>query len=682
MGPEPEENAQIRLMRKARGRTSFPVEDLTTFIYGSPETVQKRRAAWHRVELALDSTDTTKLPPQYAKTSREDLYLDGLRMGKAAWDDQLQHDHAFFEWLTPRYTACNASPFGLTAIFFARTIELMGSPEQKSKWLPLIQSGHINGAYAQTELGHGSFVRGLETTATFDPASDSFVVNSPTLTSTKFWPGALGFSATHAVLMAKLITRDKDHGVHPFIVPLRDPETGKPMEGIELGDVGPKPSYNQTDNGYARFDNVSIPRSNMLMGHATVSSDGSYQKRPDVHVKAAYGSMLRTRAKMIWICAVQLAAAVAIAVRYSTVRQQGTLPYAEADGTETAIIHYRSQNSRLLTHLSRAYAILFASRRANDIYQDFESRQATRDFSTMTETHAVLSGIKAWATTLAADGAEDARKSCGAAGYLAISGLPELVQSATALCTLEGENYVLWQQAARELVKWAPKLSSNNLPSALRYLAGKYTPGQKCTATIPTAFLLPETQLEIFKHRSRRLISKSHRLFSASVSSGDSPSQAWNNNVTLLISAARAHVEYLVLQAFIASVSSMTTSPLKTTMTNLCSLFALTTIITGEAHCTFSEDGYLSETQLDAVRAQVNALLDTLVPDAVGLTDAWDFTDAGLASAIGMRDGDVYARVMAWTRQLPVNSSDQQVVVGRGWDEFIRPALNRGGRKL
>ena len=42
------------------------------------------------------------------------------------------------------------------------------SPEQREAWLPLATSFQILGAYVQTELGHGSNVRALETTATFD----------------------------------------------------------------------------------------------------------------------------------------------------------------------------------------------------------------------------------------------------------------------------------------------------------------------------------------------------------------------------------------------------------------------------------------------------------------------------------------------------------------------------------
>lgn len=68
---------------------------------------------------------------------------------------------------------------------FVPAIRGQGTEEQQQKWLPLAYKMQIIGCYAQTELGHGSNVQGLETTATFDPSTDEFIMNSPTLTSSK-----------------------------------------------------------------------------------------------------------------------------------------------------------------------------------------------------------------------------------------------------------------------------------------------------------------------------------------------------------------------------------------------------------------------------------------------------------------------------------------------------------------
>ena len=69
------------------------------------------------------------------------------------------------------------------------------------------------GGYAQTELGHGSNVAGLETTATLDLKTDEFVVNTPSIRATKYWPGSLGLQATHSVVFARLIVDENDYGV-------------------------------------------------------------------------------------------------------------------------------------------------------------------------------------------------------------------------------------------------------------------------------------------------------------------------------------------------------------------------------------------------------------------------------------------------------------------------------------
>ena len=74
--------------------------------------------------------------------------------------------------------------------------------------MPLVKNLKMVGCYAQTELGHGSNVAGLETTATFDREKDEFVINSPTVTSTKYWPGGLGRWGNHAVVFAQLILDD------------------------------------------------------------------------------------------------------------------------------------------------------------------------------------------------------------------------------------------------------------------------------------------------------------------------------------------------------------------------------------------------------------------------------------------------------------------------------------------
>ena len=88
------------------------------------------------------------------------------------------------------------------------------------------------GCYAQTELGHGSNVAGLETTATLDFKTDEFVIHSPTVTSTKFWPGGMGKWANHAIVFARCCVEENDYGVMPFMVQIRSTEDHTSMAGI------------------------------------------------------------------------------------------------------------------------------------------------------------------------------------------------------------------------------------------------------------------------------------------------------------------------------------------------------------------------------------------------------------------------------------------------------------------
>lgn len=87
---------------------------------------------------------------------------------------------------------------------FIPAIKGLGTEEQHQKWLTLAYKMQIIGCYAQTELGHGSNVQGLETTATFNPTSDEFIIHSPTLTSSKVSNG--GDKATKFLLLISVLS--------------------------------------------------------------------------------------------------------------------------------------------------------------------------------------------------------------------------------------------------------------------------------------------------------------------------------------------------------------------------------------------------------------------------------------------------------------------------------------------
>ena len=186
--------------------------------------------------------------------------------------------------------------------------------------MPLIHNHKILGCYAQTELGHGSNVAKLETTATLDFKTDEFIIHSPTPTSTKMWPGDIGRFSSHAIVFARLIIESNDYGVQPFIVQLRDLQNFKHISGVETGDLGPKFGYNIKDNGWATFDSVRIPRTQMLMGMTNVEKDGEFSVVGDPRV--LYSTMMLIRNRIVRLMHTGMFQALAIAFRYAVVRRQ------------------------------------------------------------------------------------------------------------------------------------------------------------------------------------------------------------------------------------------------------------------------------------------------------------------------------------------------------------------------
>ena len=117
---------------------------------------------------------------------------------------------------------------------FYQVNTLQGNTQQQIKWAGRAWKNEIIGTYAQTEMGHGTFLRGLETTATYDPKSREFIMHTPTIRAYKWWPGGLARTANYAVVMAQLITNGKSYGPHQFLVQLRDEETYEPLKGVKV----------------------------------------------------------------------------------------------------------------------------------------------------------------------------------------------------------------------------------------------------------------------------------------------------------------------------------------------------------------------------------------------------------------------------------------------------------------
>ena len=170
---------------------------------------------------------------------------------------------------------CNVK-FSLHYQMFKELINTMGS-KRHEHFMKKCDNFEIFGCFALTEMSHGSNTKEMKTTAHYDPKTEEFVINTPSFEDSKIWVGNLGKTCTHSAVYAQLYTPDGVcHGLHIFVVPIRDPNTMYSMPGVIVGDMGPKIGLNGVDNGYCTFNKVRIPRENLLNRTGDVTPDGNY----------------------------------------------------------------------------------------------------------------------------------------------------------------------------------------------------------------------------------------------------------------------------------------------------------------------------------------------------------------------------------------------------------------------
>ena len=222
----------------------------------------------------------------------------------------------YYSWY---FGFAGTSPMTLHMQMFTKAVLQLGSEEQARYYTPLIDNWQIIGCYAQTELGHGSNVAGLETTATLDIDTDEFVIHTPHFKAAKFWPGNLGIQATHAVVFARCIALETDYGVQPFIVPVRDVNTHQVLPGVDVGDMGTKLGYNCVDNGYLMYNNFRVPRKALLSRFMNITKTGEFKMK--ANPRMIYQIMTQTRIAIITGAAYTMHRCSMTAVRYAVCRR-------------------------------------------------------------------------------------------------------------------------------------------------------------------------------------------------------------------------------------------------------------------------------------------------------------------------------------------------------------------------
>jgi len=647
-------------LAEERQQVSFNTTDLSHYIYEGEERYKK----FMEVHKIISEDPILRNDPSHYGKSRIDLFKIA-----AARTHRL---HELFNYSESNelidiwghfdnQLLCSVSKF-----MFIPCIRILGSEDQVKKYLEPSLKFEIVGAYAQTELGHGSDVRSLETTATFDPKTDEFVIHTPTLTATKWWPGELGLNANHCICFAQLIIEGKNYGVHGFMVQIRNMETNETLPGITAGDIGPKFGYNTKDNGFLRFNNVRIPRENILRRYVEVTRDGKFQRKGNE--KIGYAIMMQTRSAITITCWKGLSQACTIGVRYSLVRTQ----FADEKGKERKILDYQLQQDKLITNLALSYAMHAGACQARDMINENIDRVLKHDdFSMLPDTHTTLSGTKAFYSWESCDGVITARMACGGHGYSSYSGFTPINYELSVNPTHEGENSVMVLQTARYLVKSLEHLrSGKKLSNIVEYLndLDRFTSGELKLSVNDCKQLSLDILLEVMRaNAAYSVFAAGNVLMEEAQERGFKDS--WDKKAGLeLQEAARAHTYYYTFKSFKDKINKdVKAQNLKVVLERLCALFAVDKIIRYPQ--ALFESGYMNAEQFKLFKKLKNILLEELRPDAIGLVDAFGYTDNTLKTAIGTYDGNAYENLWKWANTYnQFNKEDWRSV----WEKDIK----------
>eukprot|EP01088_Endostelium_zonatum_P011412 TRINITY_DN25544_c0_g1_i1.p1 TRINITY_DN25544_c0_g1~~TRINITY_DN25544_c0_g1_i1.p1 ORF type:complete len:501 (-),score=105.77 TRINITY_DN25544_c0_g1_i1:98-1600(-) len=434
-----------------RKKATFDVLKLTHLLDGGPKKTKRR----HFILSPTKDLDTSDKPNWEREEHLAQHVKTFMGIHEAYWNIIPTREEA--AWMSENSMISGAlmNHYGL----FLPTLSSQANDDQKFQWaMPALQL-QIIGSYGQTELGHGSNVRGLQTIAEYDAKTEEFILNTPTLRSLKWWPGALGKVGTHTIVYAQLIIEGKEYGVHSFILQIRD-ENHQPLPGIELGDVGNKLGDHGNDTGFMRLTNVRIPRDRMLAKNQQVTPEGKYvlSEAKMKNSKLHYATMMFTRGSMVKSSGGWLARAVTIATRYSCVRTQGFVDTKTTTykAQERPIIDYQVQRYRLFKQIALSYAIKFTGKWMLQSFSQLEGGDSSfqlKDLDGLPFLAATSAGLKALCTFLAWTGVEDCRKCCGGNGYLLSSGVSQISADYVWQTTAEGDWIVLMLQTGRFLVK-------------------------------------------------------------------------------------------------------------------------------------------------------------------------------------------------------------------------------------
>ncbi|KAI1248483.1 hypothetical protein MGN70_009682 [Eutypa lata] len=649
------------LLAKERAASSVAVDQLAEFLF-TKEVLDRRE----RILRILVEDPVFDKSQNYFQ-GREDRIEVSLAKGKRLRQLTVEHGWTQDDYMCANELLSEPTPYGLHATMFLVTLREQGTPEQHRLFLDRAEKYEIIGCYAQTELGHGSNVRGLETTATWNQSDKTFTLHSPHLTASKWWIGSLGKVANHAVVMAQLIIGGKNYGPHPFVVQIRDLKTHEPLENVHVGDIGPKFGYNTMDNGFLLLNQVKVPHVSMLARFSRVEPETGKYVRP-ANPSLIYGTLTYIRSTIVLQSGTVLARGVTIATRYCAVRRQfQDLDSKGSDAGESQVLDYTMVQVRLLPLLAATFALHFTGQSMIQMYQENQKRMAAVSqpggnangrrpgpeelnpgADLLADLHATSCALKAYGSTVAAEGLEVCRRACGGHGYSAFSGIGSWYADYLPTVTWEGDNYMLTQQVCRYLLKSARGViaadKSKDKTKAKAAAAASNDTARFLTAYLARrntgpAFDVLASDADLVDAFAWRV---AHLTFEA-LQRRDTDRRPWNSLLVDFYRLSTAHAQYMVVKSFHDSLQSSKGQLGQETEGVLHTLFRLFALHTLEREAAeFFASGAASLPQIRLARTAVMKLLEQVRPHAVRLVDAWKFPDWQLDSSLGRHDGRVY----------------------------------------
>ena len=512
--------------------------------------------------------------------------------------------------------------FGVHFGLFGGSVLQLGTRKHHAAYLQKIGSFELPGCFAMTETGHGSNVRDIETTASYDIGTREFIIHSPTRSSWKDYIGNAAMHARMATVFAQLEVNGEQHGVHAFLVPLRD-TNGNVLPGITIEDNGRKIGLNGVDNGRIAFDSVRIPADNLLNRFGDVTPDGKYSSE----IKSAsrrFFTMLGTLvAGRVSIAAASCSSAklgLTICTRYASKRRQFG-PDGEA---EVPVITYRTVQRRLLPFIARTYALDFAIHDTVRLFKD--PHPEAKDVEMR------AAALKSLASRHAVDSLQFARELCGGQGYLWENRIGELRADTDIFTTFEGANTVLLQLVSKGLLtELKEQFEEARIWAAVRHLTSRAgTAVSELNPLITRKTDIdhlrdPEFHTNALRFREARLLHSVAARVRSLIGDGRDSFDAVNEVQDHLVKLAEAHAERIVLESFQKRIDRTTELTTKTAMSALCGLFALSCIENDRGW--FLESGYIEPVKSKAIRRELNDACSRHAKVVLTYVDAWGIPD-------------------------------------------------------